>query len=210
MTVFANALLDLPPLAKRSGERIRIVYAALNRIGIAGLVAAALDAIAAQDSKVEIVVVHDEALFASLTTPQRRFLPLLSYKDYLDLLASSDIAVLPIVGHEAETYKSPIKFLECASRGAVCVASPTLYADVIRDGETGIIARTPEEWTRSLQRLVADPAERGRLAEAAWHDVRDRHLISMQVPSREAWYRELCENRAKLTRALLERHPELA
>jgi SAM-dependent methyltransferase len=210
VAVFANALLDLPPLARRDGERIRIVFAALNRTGVAGLVAKALDAAAAADSRVEIVIVHDEALFASLETPQRRFLPLLPYRDYLELLATADIAVLPIVGHEFEMYKSPVKFLECASRGAACVASPTLYADVIRDGETGIIARSAEEWTRSLQRLVADPTERLRLAEAAWRDLRDRHLMSMQVAGREAWYRELCENRKELTRALLERHPELA
>jgi hypothetical protein len=44
------------------------------------------------------------------------------------------------------------------------VASPTLYAEVIRDGETGIIARTAQDWTRSLLRLVADSAERSRLA----------------------------------------------
>jgi glycosyltransferase involved in cell wall biosynthesis len=208
--VFANALLDLPPLAKRSGERIRIVYAALNRTGIANLVAKALDAIASAESKVEIVIVQDEDLFAALTTPQRSFLPLLPYKDYLDLLATADIAVLPIVGRSSEMYKSPLKFLECASRGAVCVASPALYADVIRDRETGIIARTPEEWAGALQHLIAHPDERVRLAEAAWRDVRDQHMMSMQVKTREAWYRGLCENRAELTRALLERHPELA
>ena len=124
------------------------------------------------------MIVHDEALFASLQTPQCRFLPLLPYRDYLELLATADIAILPIVGDEFERYKSPLKFLECASRGATCVASPELYKDVIRDGVTGIIARSAEEWARSLQRLVADPAERLRLAEAAWHDLRDRHLIS--------------------------------
>ncbi len=189
---------------------MRIVYAALNRKGVAGLVAKALDAAAAADSRVEIVIVHDKDLFASLETPRRIFLPLLPYKDYLDLLATADIAVLPIVGTEPEKYKSPLKFLECASRGAVCVASPTIYADVIRDGETGIIARTAEDWTRFLLRLVADPAERSRLAEAAWRDVRDRHMMSTQVAVREAWYRDLCENRVALTRALLQRHPELA
>lgn len=209
VAVFANALLDLPPLAGRGGECIRIVYAALNRTGVASLVAKALDA-AAADSRVEIVVVHDEELFASLKTTRRSFLPLLPYKDYLDLLATADIAVLPLVGREPETYKSPLKYLECASRGAVCVASPTLYADVIRDGETGIIARTSDEWAEALQRLVAHPAERLRLAEAAWRDVRDHHMMSMQAAAREAWYRDLCQNRVALTQALLERHPELA
>ena len=47
VALFDNALLDLPPLSKRSGERIRIVYAALNRTGVAGLVAEALDTTAA-------------------------------------------------------------------------------------------------------------------------------------------------------------------
>jgi SAM-dependent methyltransferase len=210
VAVFPNALLDLPPLAKRSGGRICILYAALNRTGVAALVAKALDAAAAADSRVEIIIVHDEELFAALTTPQRSFLPLQPYKDYLDLLATADIAVLPIVGGSSEMYKSPLKFLECASRGAACVASPALYADTIRDGETGIIARTQEEWAGALQRLVAHPDERVRLAEAAWRDVRDRHMMSMQVNAREAWYRGLCENRAELTRALLKRHPELA
>jgi SAM-dependent methyltransferase len=210
VAVFANALLDLPPLARHGGERIRIVYAALNRTGVASLVAKALDAVAAAEPRVEIVIVHDEDLFASLETPQRAFVPILPYKDYLDLLATADIAVLPIVGRRSEMYKSPLKFLECASRGAVCVASPALYADAIRDRETGIIARTAEEWAWALQHLVAHPAERLRLAEAAWRDVRDQHMMSMQVKAREAWYRGLCENRAELTRALLERHPELA
>jgi len=118
VTSFANALLDLPPVVGRSAERIRIVYAALNRTGVADLVAQALEAAAAADSRVEIVIVDDQALFASLTMPRRRFLPLLSYKDYLDLLATADIAVLPIVGAQPEQYKSPLKFLECASRGA--------------------------------------------------------------------------------------------
>jgi hypothetical protein len=210
VAVLDNALLDLPPLAKRSGERIRIVYAALNRTGVAGLVAKALDAAVAADSRAEIVIVHDEELFAALTTPQRSFLPMLSYTNYLDLLATADIAVLPVVGHEFEMYKSPLKFLECASRGAACVASPALYAAVIRDGETGIIARSAEEWTRALQRVIADPVERWRLAEAAWRDVRDRHMMATQAAAREAWYRQLCENRSELTRTLLARHPELA
>ena len=143
VAVLANALLDLPPLAKRGGESNRIVYAALNRTGVANLVAKALDAIAAAEFKVEIVIVHDEDLFAALTTPQRSFLPLLSYKDYLELLATAHIA-LPIVGHEFEDASS-LKFLECASRVLFCAASPTLYADVIRDGETGIIAHTGEQ-----------------------------------------------------------------
>jgi glycosyltransferase involved in cell wall biosynthesis len=209
IAVFENALAEIPVRPEKRSDRIRIVYGALNRDGVAALVQPAIDRVAAGDPRVEVVIVHDRAVFDALDTPRKRFVPVMPYDDYLGLLASAHVALLPLVGHTPELGKSDLKFLESASRGAAVIASPAIYAGSVRDGETGFIARTAAEWADRLALLVADAGLRERLAEAAWRYVAAERLIGRQVARREAWYRSLWERREALTRDLLRRHPEM-
>jgi SAM-dependent methyltransferase len=206
--VFENALLDLPPLRPRAADTVRVLYAAVSRPGVARLISPGLDAVA-EDPRVEILVLGDEKVFASTRAKRKRYLPLQGYAAYLDILATADVNLLPLRGALAELTKSPLKFIESASRGAVCIASPEIYEDTIRHGETGWIARSQEQWTALIRAAVSDDAGRRRVAEAAWEQVRDRHLQVHQVARREAWYRSLAARKAELDAALFERHPEL-
>ena len=166
------------------------------------------------------MVVQNRALFDALevgpgavngaATPRKTYYETLAYNEYLALLASAYVALLPLAGIETESYKSDLKFIEAASRGAVCIASPLIYAETIRHGETGWIARDAGEWRDCLARAITDADARTRIAQAAWRQVRETRLLCHQVERRLAWYRSLWQRREALTRRLVERFPDSA
>lgn len=86
-----------------------------------------------------VQVIYDRALFDGLDTPHKSFEPICSYDRYKSLLHAADIALLPLEPTRFNRHKSDLKFIECASQGAVALASPTVYERTIRHGETGII-----------------------------------------------------------------------
>lgn len=106
--------------------------------------------------------------------------------------------------------KSDLKFLEAAAARVVSLASPTVYGRVIEDGRTGMIFRDAAELAARLRRLLSDPADALRMAEAARLYVAERRMLAYQLADRVAWYRSLWGRREQLNRALLSRVPELA
>jgi hypothetical protein len=166
--------------------------------------------VAARDPRVEVVIIHDRAVFDALNTPRKRFVPHLPYPDYLSLLETAHIALLPLMGRAPELGKSDLKFVESAGRSAAVLASPAIYEQSIRDGETGLLATTAAQWQDRLALLVRDDALRSRMARAAWDYVARQRLIGHQVARREEWYRSLWQRRDELTRNLMQRHPEFA
>jgi len=88
-------------------------------------------------------------------------------------MARFDVNIAPLdVGNVFCEAKSELKYFEAALVDVPTVASPTApFARAIRDGETGMLARTAAEWRRALGELVADPALRRRLGRAAALDV---------------------------------------
>jgi glycosyltransferase involved in cell wall biosynthesis len=88
-------------------------------------------------------------------------------------IARFDINLAPVeVGNPFCEAKSELKYFEAALAGVCTIASPTgPFARAIRPGETGLLARTPEEWFDALCRLVDDAPFRRRLGQAAFHAV---------------------------------------
>ncbi len=86
-------------------------------------------------------------------------------------LARFAINIAPLqAGNEFCEAKSELKFWEAALAGAPTIASPTgPYRRAIEHGVTGLLADTEEAWFAALTRLVGHPAERARLAQAAYH-----------------------------------------
>jgi glycosyltransferase involved in cell wall biosynthesis/SAM-dependent methyltransferase len=91
-------------------------------------------------------------------------------------LARFDINLAPLeVGNVFCEAKSELKFFEAALVEVCTVASPVgPMRRAIRDGETGLLADTPEEWATSLRELIDDPDRRVRMAHAAYLDVLGR------------------------------------
>lgn len=210
--VFPNAAFVLPPLRARpaGSEPKRVFYGALNRGTFGVALARALEpAIAAHPATI-FEVVHDRAFFDALPTDRKNFRPTLDYDAYLEAIGACDIALLPLADDALNLFKSDLKYVESAARGAAVIASPAVYRDSVQDERTGLIAERLEDWAPALIRLLADDSLRERLSRAAWEDVRDNRMFAAQAGARIAWYRRLWEDRAQLHARLLARCPWLA
>ncbi len=87
-------------------------------------------------------------------------------------LARFDISLCPLQRDNpfCES-KSELKYFESALAGACLVATPTgPFRRAMRDGVTGFLPEDAPGWEQALLRLVDDPALRGRVARAAYHD----------------------------------------
>jgi SAM-dependent methyltransferase len=209
VAAFGNALFQLPPWRERADGPATVFFGALNREGFSGRIAEALAPAIAAHPETEFVVLHDKAFFAALPTERKRFLPAQPYDEYLAAMRACDIALMPLEGTFGERFKSDVKFLEASGAGLASIASPTVYGDTIRHGETGLIAASVEDWPVELARLLDDPGQRRRMARAAWEYARDERMFAYQTRARADWYRSLWARRAELTDALVQRHPGL-
>lgn len=112
------------------------------------------------------------------------FLPWTSYRDHPIACRYIDIGLAPLAANDWNRYKSPIKWLEYTLAGAAVVASDTMYGDWIRHGETGLIARTPDEWLGCCRYLIDSGSARKRLREQARADVLANFTFTDQACSR--------------------------
>jgi glycosyltransferase involved in cell wall biosynthesis len=62
--------------------------------------------------------------------------------------------------------------------GVPAVASPTLYGQVISDGEDGLLAETAHEWEVQLARLIQDPQLRRQIWRNQRRRVASSHSLS--------------------------------
>lgn len=207
---FSNAAFTLPPFPARRPGMPRIFFGAANREKISAAVARSLEPLLKKYPKVMFEVVHDRAFFEALPTRAKTFSPTLPYDDYLAAMARCDIALLPLEGTEGEGFKSDLKWVEAASRGLAVVASPCVYAESIRDGETGLIAESVADWAPALGRLIASPPLRRSIAQSAWQEVQAQRMFAYQANARRDWYLSLWARRAEIEADLLRRVPQLA
>jgi hypothetical protein len=212
VAVFPSAIAELgPPLPRSDAAEVTICFAALNReADWAPIIAHLNRTIAAISKPVHVVVVFDRAFFDAVATPRKTFRSLLNYAEYLDVLRTADIVLMPLGDTEFNRCKSDLKFLEASACGAVALASPVVYGGSIRNWDTGAIFASPDEFAGALARLIEDAPLRQRLAQQAYRYVAEERQLDGQVAARELWYRSLVARRRELTAALLARVPELA
>ncbi|MBP0613991.1 glycosyltransferase [Jiella mangrovi] len=106
--------------------------------------------------------------------------PVWDVHQYWSTLSAADINLAVLKPAPTTDVKSEIKWLEAAMLGIPSVISETaLYADLIEDGVDGVIARTPQDWTDALDRLIKDPELRGKIGAKA----RERALAEYGIPA---------------------------
>ncbi|NHF72229.1 methyltransferase domain-containing protein [Paracoccus xiamenensis] len=209
VAVFANTAEDVPPLRMHAAGALRVLFAALHRTRTAETAALFAPAIEALPD-LEFDVVFDRAFFDALPTSRKRFHKLLPYRDYLALMGRADVALMPLEGRPEELGKSDVKWVEAASRSAVALASVPIYAQTIRDGENGLLARSDADWSRLLIKLGGDPDLRNRIATTARAEVVQGRMMAAQVATRRDWHLDLYRRRDGLFRDALRRSPALA
>nr|WP_255617916.1 glycosyltransferase [Aurantimonas sp. VKM B-3413] len=195
--VSPNQIETLPtfhPVEDRKGP-LRLLFAALNRKDDWAPEIAAVNQVLKRypATTLAVDVVFDREFFDALEAQDKRFHPLLPYEGYKALLAKADIAWLPLGDTLFNRCKSDLKFIECAAYGVAILASPVLYEQVIRDGETGLVYRSHEALANGLAALIEDADLRARLVRAAYDEIAATRLRVHHVAREANWYRSLLD-----------------
>ena len=172
------------PGAPGAGPRI-VYHGVARRLWDYGVARAAVDEIARHvpgTHRVWLGAAGDQAVDA-VVDESLPFVP-----DPIDFAAAlvaarPDIGLAPLVDEPYNRARSELHWLEYSLAGAATVATRTTGPgpyDVIRDGVDGILARTPDDWRRSLLRLARSADLRAELAGRA----RERVLAESTVAVR--------------------------
>ncbi len=208
--VFQNQLAYLPDeRTYTDNETVTLFFGALNREKDWEAIMPALNRVLAQHKHVMVKVVHDARFFKALETSHKEFQPLCPYDKFQEIMHSCDIGVLPLLNNQFNRMKSDLKFLEHAGHGVAALASPTVYADSIVEGETGMIYHSPEEFEQKLTELIINSTLRQRLARNAYTWVRENRLLCQHYRQRREWYLEMRSQLPRLNAELRDRLPDL-
>ncbi|MED5464856.1 MAG: glycosyltransferase [Myxococcota bacterium] len=125
----------------------------------------------------EVWILGDTTIFEAIDTPHKRFFPIAPFAQYLQIIQHFDIALMPLQDTPFNRCKSDLKFLENASFGAACLASPVAYGETIESGVTGIVYQHPDEFQDRLQELALNPSLRRLLGRNAFTYVSDHRTL---------------------------------
>lgn len=211
VAVFPNQLAQLPALKKERGPRlVRLFFGALNREADWQPYLQDVNTVLRKlGTEVEVVVIHDRQLYESIEAERKVFQPFCPYDRYVELLRSCDVAWLPLEDNRFNRMKSDLKFLECAGHQVAALASPTVYQETVRDGVTGLLYRSREEFCQRLEQLLRNGDLRRCLSTSAYAWVRQERLLSQHYRRRYEWYQFLTAHKARLDAELLQRAPEI-
>lgn len=89
--------------------------------------------------------------------------------------AGFDIGIAPLEDNNFNRGKSNLRWLEYSAMGIPTVASPLPhFVESIRVGETGLIAKTHDEWKYNLKKLIEDKALRHSIGLNARKEVEEK------------------------------------
>jgi len=95
-------------------------------------------------------------------------------------LAGADIGISWLPDDLWSQGKCGLKILQYMAAGLPVVANPVgVQAKLVRNGETGFLAHTTQEWENAISRLAGDPGLRKRMGEAGRAFVETRYHVSL-------------------------------
>jgi glycosyltransferase involved in cell wall biosynthesis len=93
-------------------------------------------------------------------------------------LAAADIGISWIPDDLWSRGKCGLKLLQYMAAGLPVVANPVgVQAEIVRHGETGFLAETPEQWVQAIARLAGDPGLRRRMGLAGRRRVETEYHV---------------------------------
>lgn len=97
----------------------------------------------------------------------------------VDEVLKMHIGLFPLQDTEACRVRGILKPTVYMSGGAVPVCSPVGQSvDLIQDGSNGMLARDTSDWIEKIEKLIADPDARARLARTAVEEMRTNFTIA--------------------------------
>lgn len=160
--------LDLYPTAnhQRSGSQVRLAWiGSRSTMSSLKLAQPGLAAAAHQLPGLELCVVCDQ--FPELEGV--RVVPRVwSSATEGSELANADIGISWLPDHPWSLGKCGLKVLQYMAAGLPVVANPVgMNRELVRHGQTGLLASTPEEWAQAIGRLANSPELRLQMGRAA-------------------------------------------
>jgi glycosyltransferase involved in cell wall biosynthesis len=148
--------------------------------GYLRLVEPALAELAARGRRVTLHLIGAGA-YESRSVTVRHFAWTL--EDEVDSLATFDVGLMPLPDDPWTRGKGGYKILQYMAMGLPTVASPVgINGEMLRHGETGLLASSTEQWVAALDRLVGDRQARERMGAAARADALARYSLEHYVP----------------------------
>lgn len=193
IAVLPNALPTItaaPQPIPKNPERLRLFFGAINRHKdwspvMSGICAAAK----ALGKQVEWVVVHDQAFHDALPADSiKTFHPTLAPADYASVMATCDLALMPLADTAFNRCKSDVKLIEAAAAGVVPVCARVVYADNPEHAKFAVFADTPEEWAQALTSACQHPDRLNQRALQAHTYAKTQRMHAQQAPLRHALY----------------------
>jgi glycosyltransferase involved in cell wall biosynthesis len=179
------ALLEAPPAPGRKGVVIGWSGGASHRLDLAEL-GSNLSRFVHRHPDVSLHAIGDAEASAQLAkgvTDRAKFTPWIESVPGFHAAIDFDITLAPLRASTFNRSKSAIRCLEAAALGIPVVASDFgPYADFVRHGETGLLARWPHQWMSHLKQLL-DPAARQEMGANA-RKLAERHTIEGSI---ELW-----------------------
>ena len=222
--IFPNQLRRLLPERNfaeenKNSKPATIFFGALNRDKEFNELLPILNQFAREyGNKICFKILARKNLFDSLQTENKiligdpnqydaQFVP---YARYEEALQTSDIALLPLHDNIFNRAKSDLKFIEAANCGATCLASPTVYSEVLKDGENGFIFNDLKDFSDKLKILIDNSETRQKFSKNAYEYVKHNRLMSQHYEERLNWYFELLAKLPELKKAAFARMEKLA
>ena len=180
-------------------------FGALNRGNDWKPIIDQINQVAEKKPELEWEVVWDKDFFDALKFKNKKFHSALPYEDYLALMESCDVALLPLRENFENNCKSDIKFLEASSRGVAVIASETLYNLTVKNNVTGLLVDESLSWHDSILRIVETPKLAKELAANAIAYVLNERMQVNEALQRTEKYKEWWKDREKLHQDFLDR-----
>lgn len=144
-------------------------------------------------AQVEFVVISDapyRPLHAGLPVTSLTW----SREKEIERLHQLDIGIMPLPDTPWSKGKCGAKLVDYSAAGIASVSGDSVAArDIVVAGETGLIARTPEEWYRHLAYLVEHPRERAQMGLQARQRVQEHYSVQANYPRLMDIYRRAAE-----------------
>lgn len=203
ITVFENAIFELPTITKRptvKEGRLRIFFGALNRMADWSEIKAGLiPALSELRNEIEFIVVHDKEIYNDLPEfLQKEFHPTLPPANYLEILSSCDLSLLPLRDTPFNHLKSDLKLIESCACGVVPLFSEVVYADTPNSEHLGVMMRKGENWGDALIELVRNPQRVADFRNAGLTYVTTQRMHSHSLGDRLKWLQGLIANKGRL------------
>jgi SAM-dependent methyltransferase len=210
VAILPNGIFQMPISQENTDLRTvekRIFFGALNRLADWNAIKTnVIPKLIELREKVTFVVVHDKEIYESLPSEiKTEFHATLPPDEYMKVLQSCDIALLPLTDSPFNRLKSDLKLIECCAAGVVPIFSEVVYGDNLECRDLGAMVSDVENWGSAIARLVQNQDELEHLKKVGLDYVTSKRMHAHAMDERLKWYRSLIENRQLLEQSRQQR-----